>query len=102
MVPFLQDNKLFRKVLWRIEVILGVPSKEEIVHWRRADGTEAWEWSDPCVLRALEHVVPKLMASVFSDSVISFGRGKRTQPCASQTLPRDFAKTAYSPKTWIP
>ena len=101
-VPFLQDNNLFRKVLWRIEVILGVPSKEEIVHWRRADGTEAWERIDPCVLRALEHVVPKLMASVFSDSVISFDGGKQTLPCSSQTLPRDFAKTVYSPKTWLP
>lgn len=36
-VPFFQDNDLYRKVLWRTEVILGVPSKEEIVHWRRAD-----------------------------------------------------------------
>lgn len=51
------------------EVILGVPSKEEIVHWRRADGTEAWERSDPCVLRTLEHVVLKLMASIVSDSI---------------------------------
>lgn len=68
-VPFLQDNDLFRKVLWRTEVILGVPSKEEIVHWRRADGTEAWERSDPCVLRTLEHVVLKLMASIVSDSI---------------------------------
>lgn len=68
-VPFLQDNDLFRKVLWRTEVILGVPSKEEIVHWRRADGTEAWERSDPCVLRTLEHVILKLMASIVSDSI---------------------------------
>lgn len=68
-VPFLQDNDLFRKVLWRTEVILGVPSEEEIVHWRRADGPEAWERSDPCVLGAPEHVVPKLMASFISDSV---------------------------------
>lgn len=72
-VPFLQDNDLFRKVLWRTEVILGVPSKEEIVekgrNWRRADGTEAWERSDPCVLRTLEHVVLKLMASIVSDSI---------------------------------
>lgn len=68
-VPFLQDNDLFRKVQWRTEVILGVPSKEEIVHWRRADGTEAWERSDPCVLRTLEHVVLKLMASIVSDSI---------------------------------
>lgn len=102
MVPFLQDNDLFRKLLWRSEVILGVPSKEGTVHWKRADGTEAWEQSDPCVLRALEHVVPKLMASVFSDSVISFDGGKRTQPCTSQTLSRDFSKTAYRPKTWLP